>query len=64
MTLNTFNLPDVGEGLTEAEIVQWKVAPGATGSWTEVVVRAGAATRVAEVMEGPIGSSSVRALRC
>lgn len=24
----TFNLPDLGEGLTEAEIVQWKVAVG------------------------------------
>jgi len=25
MTLHKFNLPDVGEGLTEAEIVSWKV---------------------------------------
>lgn len=28
MTLNKFNLPDVGEGLVEAEIVAWKVKPG------------------------------------
>lgn len=28
MTLHKFNLPDVGEGLTEAEIVAWKVKPG------------------------------------
>lgn len=28
MSLAMFNLPDVGEGLTEAEIVSWKVAPG------------------------------------
>lgn len=28
MTLKKFNLPDVGEGLTEAEIVSWKVKPG------------------------------------
>jgi pyruvate dehydrogenase E2 component (dihydrolipoamide acetyltransferase) len=28
MALNKFNLPDVGEGLTEAEIVAWKVKPG------------------------------------
>ncbi|HEY8702053.1 MAG TPA: dihydrolipoamide acetyltransferase family protein [Arthrobacter sp.] len=28
MTVNKFNLPDVGEGLTEAEIVSWKVKPG------------------------------------
>ena len=25
-----FNLPDVGEGLTEAEIVTWKVKEGVT----------------------------------
>jgi 2-oxoisovalerate dehydrogenase E2 component (dihydrolipoyl transacylase) len=37
MTLNTFNLPDVGEGLTEAEIVQWKVAPGAAVSVNDVI---------------------------
>ena len=29
-TLAFFNLPDVGEGLTEAEIVSWKVKPGDT----------------------------------
>jgi pyruvate dehydrogenase E2 component (dihydrolipoamide acetyltransferase) len=28
MSTQNFNLPDVGEGLTEAEIVSWKVAPG------------------------------------
>ncbi len=28
MSLAVFNLPDVGEGLTEAEIVSWKVAAG------------------------------------
>ena len=28
MSTQTFHLPDVGEGLTEAEIVQWRVAPG------------------------------------
>ncbi|MDQ0754834.1 dihydrolipoamide acetyltransferase family protein [Arthrobacter sp. B3I4] len=28
MTVNKFNLPDVGEGLTEAEIVSWKVKAG------------------------------------
>jgi 2-oxoisovalerate dehydrogenase E2 component (dihydrolipoyl transacylase) len=28
MSLALFNLPDVGEGLTEAELVSWKVAPG------------------------------------
>ncbi|PRB06403.1 dihydrolipoamide acetyltransferase family protein [Microbacterium sp. MYb64] len=28
MSTQTFTLPDVGEGLTEAEIVTWRVAPG------------------------------------
>ena len=28
MSTQNFQLPDVGEGLTEAEIVTWKVAPG------------------------------------
>ena len=28
MSIAKFPLPDVGEGLTEAEIVSWKVAPG------------------------------------
>ena len=28
MSMFTFPLPDVGEGLTEAEIVQWRVKPG------------------------------------
>lgn len=28
MAISEFPLPDVGEGLTEAEIVSWKVAPG------------------------------------
>ncbi len=33
----TFNLPDVGEGLTEAEIVSWKVAPGDTVAVNDVI---------------------------
>jgi len=37
MTLNKFNLPDVGEGLTEAEIVSWKVKPGDTVAVNDVL---------------------------
>ena len=33
----TFPLPDVGEGLTEAEIVTWHVAPGDTVSLNQVI---------------------------
>jgi pyruvate dehydrogenase E2 component (dihydrolipoamide acetyltransferase) len=37
MTLNKFTLPDVGEGLTEAEIVAWKVKPGDTVAVNDVL---------------------------
>src|SRR5919106_5552320 len=37
MTLNKFNLPDVGEGLTEAEIVSWKVKAGDTVAINDVL---------------------------
>ena len=39
-----FKLPDVGEGLTEAEIVAWKVKPG--DEVTLTVRRAGKPTEV------------------
>lgn len=37
MTLNKFNLPDVGEGLTEAEIVSWKVKAGDSVAVNDVI---------------------------
>ncbi|WP_432838199.1 dihydrolipoamide acetyltransferase family protein [Dactylosporangium sp. CA-092794] len=37
-TLQVFRLPDVGEGLTEAEILIWHVAPGDTVAVNQVVV--------------------------
>jgi 2-oxoisovalerate dehydrogenase E2 component (dihydrolipoyl transacylase) len=37
MAIFEFPLPDVGEGLTEAEIVSWKVAPGDQVSVNQVV---------------------------
>ncbi|MHA7223930.1 biotin/lipoyl-containing protein, partial [Arthrobacter sp. RHLT1-20] len=37
MTLHKFNLPDVGEGLTEAEIVSWKVKAGDTVAINDVL---------------------------
>jgi pyruvate dehydrogenase E2 component (dihydrolipoamide acetyltransferase) len=37
MTLHKFNLPDVGEGLTEAEIVSWKVRAGDTVAVNDVI---------------------------
>ncbi len=38
MSTQTFHLPDVGEGLTEAEIVQWRVAPGDAVAVNDVLV--------------------------
>lgn len=37
MTQQIFTLPDVGEGLTEAEIVSWKVQPGQTVAINDVI---------------------------
>ena len=37
MSAQTFALPDVGEGLTEAEIVNWLVAPGDDVALNQVV---------------------------
>ncbi|WP_115788985.1 dihydrolipoamide acetyltransferase family protein [Arthrobacter silvisoli] len=37
MTVKKFNLPDVGEGLTEAEIVSWKVKPGDAVAINDVI---------------------------
>ena len=37
MSEMTFPLPDVGEGLTEAEIVSWRVAPGDTIELNQVI---------------------------
>ena len=37
MSINEFPLPDVGEGLTEAEIVSWRVQPGQRIAVNEVL---------------------------
>ena len=37
MTIREFKMPDVGEGLTEAEILKWYVKPGDTVSDGQVV---------------------------
>ena len=38
MTAQTFRLPDVGEGLTEAEILDWRVAVGDTVAVNQILV--------------------------
>jgi pyruvate dehydrogenase E2 component (dihydrolipoamide acetyltransferase) len=44
-----FKLPDVGEGLTEAEIVSWKVKPGDTIKINEIVVEIETAKSLVEL---------------
>ena len=49
MSLAVFNLPDVGEGLTEAEIVSWKVAPGDQVSVNQVICEIETAKSIVEL---------------
>lgn len=49
MSTQTFVLPDVGEGLTEAEIVQWRVAPGDTVAVNDVLVEIETAKSLVEL---------------
>ncbi len=49
MSTQTFHLPDVGEGLTEAEIVQWRVAPGDTVEVNDVLVEIETAKSLVEL---------------
>lgn len=44
-----FNLPDVGEGLTEAEIVTWRVAPGDTVEVNQILVEIETAKSLVEL---------------
>ncbi|MFD6137633.1 dihydrolipoamide acetyltransferase family protein [Isoptericola sp. NPDC060257] len=49
MTTQRFPLPDVGEGLTEAEIVEWKVAVGDTVAVNQVFVEIESAKSLVEL---------------
>ncbi|WP_017614109.1 dihydrolipoamide acetyltransferase family protein [Nocardiopsis salina] len=49
MTDRTFDLPDLGEGLTEAEVVRWLVAVGDTVALDQPVVEVETAKSVVEV---------------
>jgi len=48
-TVQTFRLPDVGEGLTEAEIVTWHVAAGDTVTVNQVIVDIETAKSIVEL---------------
>ena len=49
MSTSQFALPDVGEGLTEAEIVSWKVAPGDEVAVNQVIVEIETAKSLVEL---------------
>ena len=49
MANSNFPLPDVGEGLTEAEIVSWKVKPGDTVTINQVLVEIETAKSLVEL---------------
>ncbi|MCX6498359.1 MAG: dihydrolipoamide acetyltransferase family protein [Arthrobacter sp.] len=56
MTVNKFNLPDVGEGLTEAEIVSWKVKAGDTVAVNDVLCEIETAKSLVE-LPSPYGGT-------
>ncbi|WP_322410438.1 dihydrolipoamide acetyltransferase family protein [Microbacterium invictum] len=49
MSTQTFLLPDVGEGLTEAEIVTWRVSPGDAVAVNDVIVEIETAKSLVEL---------------
>lgn len=55
MTNFTFPLPDVGEGLTEAEIVQWRVKPGDHVAINQVVCEIETAKSLVELPSPFVG---------
>src|SRR5690242_21898592 len=58
MSESQFLLPDVGEGLTEAEIVSWKVAPGEPVAVNQLIVEIETAKSLVELpspFEGTVG---------
>src|ERR1700760_4499576 len=47
--MSVFNLPDLGEGLTEAEIVNWRVTPGGVVPVDQVIAEVETAKAIVEV---------------
>ena len=58
MANSDFLLPDVGEGLTEAEIVSWKVKPGDTVTMNQVLVEIETAKSLVELPSPFVGQVS------
>lgn len=49
MNVREFALPDVGEGLTEAEIVNWLIKPGDVVAVNQVIVEVETAKSIVEL---------------
>jgi 2-oxoisovalerate dehydrogenase E2 component (dihydrolipoyl transacylase) len=58
MANSDFLLPDVGEGLTEAEIVSWKVKPGDSVAMNQVLVEIETAKSLVELPSPFVGTVS------
>ena len=56
MSEMSFPLPDVGEGLTEAEIVTWKVAPGDSVELNQVICEIETAKSIVELPSPFVGT--------
>ncbi|MFJ9557974.1 dihydrolipoamide acetyltransferase family protein [Nocardiopsis sp. NPDC101807] len=59
MTTRTFELPDLGEGLTEAEVVRWLVAVGDTVAVDQPIAEVETAKSIVEVPTPFAGTVSV-----
>ena len=59
MTTQTFDLPDLGEGLTEAEVVKWLVAVGDTVTLDQPIAEVETAKSIVEVPSPFAGTVSV-----
>lgn len=49
MAVQHFNLPDPGEGLTEADVVSWKVQPGDTVTVNQIIIEVETAKSLVEL---------------
>src|SRR5437660_6463294 len=56
--LKQFRLPDVGEGLTEADIVRWHVQPGDAVKVNQIIVEIETAKAVVELPSPHSGTVS------
>src|SRR3954464_15856275 len=60
MTVNEYKLPDVGEGLTEADIVTWRVKVGDEVKVNDVVVEIETAKSIDELPSPSAGPAPAR----